>query len=666
MLPVVFYHLLMSLCPGGFIGVDVFFAISGYLICGGIVRDLQAGSFSMASFYFRRIRRIFPAYFVLVLSVLAAGLILYHWARIVPLAQTALFSTFFSANLYFWLDMGYFQLNAHDNPLLHLWSLGVEEQFYIIVPIALLVFWRIRRKSLMPTLLLCFMASFALCVVLGELGQSTTAFYTLPTRGWELLGGALVAMLPRAKDSRAAHRLSVIGIGLLVFSFSCISTRRTFGEAGTSVELILPFYGSLGITPFPGWVTLPAIGGSLLLLRYGNCGLVGRLLCSRPLVGIGKISYSLYLWHWPVMVFAGYVTYERQQSLWPASTILAISFLTAYLSWQWVEMPVRLSQGLTFPRAFIGAGAGCVALAGIALFFIHTDGLRHALHQRANVYASAPRSFMENFQKFRPRPAFRPPPYPGFDTTYVRPLGRRDQAPSFCLAGDSHAASLAPGLDSVAATHSRSGVFLAASMHPYVEEGSNTLAQRLLEWAARHPDIRDIYLVGRWMTEYRIPDGIPALGDKGRIERVLPPPSIVQQMAENFRRTALWFARHGKRVFVFSCVPEYGYNPADMAARREIIPLDLPIDITREDYSDRQAPVSQVLEALETEGLITVIPLHSAFFSVENSLVMSPTGSPYYQDGNHLTPEGACYAVETIAPLLWGEASTAREARQAQ
>jgi peptidoglycan/LPS O-acetylase OafA/YrhL len=296
-LPVLFYHLWMPLCPAGFMGVDVFFVISGYLICGGIIRDLEVGSFSMKSFYFRRIRRIFPAYFAVVVFVLIAGISLYHWARIIPLAQTALFSAFFSTNIYFWLDIGYFQPHAHGNPLLHLWSLGVEEQFYIIIPIALLTLWKIRRTSLVPALVVAFAASLLLCLVLGHKGQSTTAFYILPTRGWELLAGALLATRSPAKPSLVSTLLSIIGFLLIAASYWCFSTEKTFRLGGTGVEILLPFFGSLGFAPFPGWVTLPAVAGSLLLLRYGSHGLSTKLLCSPLLVGIGKISYSLYLWH---------------------------------------------------------------------------------------------------------------------------------------------------------------------------------------------------------------------------------------------------------------------------------------------------------------------------------------------------------------------------------
>jgi peptidoglycan/LPS O-acetylase OafA/YrhL len=657
-LPVLFYHLRNNICPGGFTGVDVFFAISGYLICGGIVRDLRAGSFSLVSFYFRRIRRIFPAYFVVVLSVLAAGIILYHWARIVPLARTALFSSFFSTNLYFWLDMGYFQPDAHDNPLLHLWSLGVEEQFYIVIPIALLLLWRVKPQALFPAISLCFIGSLALCLLFGPLGQSTTAFYVLPTRGWELLAGALIAILPRPKESAAGRLFAALGIVLLVISYGCLSTAETFGDRGTRVAVMLPFFGNMGLAPFPGWVTLPSIMGSLILLHYGKWGPVGRLLCSKPLVAVGKISYSLYLWHWPVIVFTDYITYDRRQSLFWYFVIITISFLAAYLSWRWVEMPFRLSRRFNPQRAFISVGVACSALAALTVILISTDGLRNILHLRANAYASPPRSFVKNFEKFVPLPAFQPPAYPAIDHAFFRRIGTKDLKPTFCLIGDSHAEALAPGMDTVAAELHQSGLYLSRRMDVRVVEGSNSLMQRLLEWVAENPDIRDVYLVCRWNYMYGILEGIPRLGDKGRIPPISPSLEKAAQMEADFRTTASWFSRHGKRVFVFTSVPEYGYAPADIAARREIIPLKLPIDMTLRDYNNRQASVLRTLETLQKEGLLTVIPLHAAFFYGEESLVMSDTGKPYYSDTHHITAEGAEHAIRILAPMLWPISNT--------
>ena len=652
-LPVFLYHLQMSLCPAGFLGVDVFFVISGYLICGGILRDLQAGKFSMRAFYFRRIRRIFPAYFAVVVGVLLMGVAVYHWARLVPLAQTALFSALFSSNLYFWLDMGYFQPNAHANALLNLWSLGVEEQFYIIIPLALLVIWKIRRALVVPVLLVAGVGSLALCVWLGHKGQSTTAFYILPTRGWELLAGALLAAAPAVKKSAQSKGLAALGLALVVLSFWSFSTAKSFTWGGTKVEIILPLLGHFGVSPFPGWVNLPVILGSLLLLRHGDAGLVGRLLGARPLVGVGKISYSLYLWHWPVIVFARYLNYEHQGVL-ASVLIVVLSFLFAWLSWRWIEMPVRLSPGFTARRAFVFAGAGVAMLVAACALLIGTQGFRERLHQRANAFAFPPRPFLPNLEKLAPRPPeFQPPPLPALDARYVRTLGRTGAPPTFCLVGDSHAEALAPGLDAVAAEQGRAGLYVAFKMHPYVHEGSASQEQRLLDWVAAHPDVQDVYLVARWVHHFRILEGLPKLGDKGRVEPVMLPPANARTLEEDLRRTAQWFVRHGKRVLVFTTVPEYGYAPVDIVARSQIVPLHYPVEISRTDYQSRQGAILGVLGRLEKEGLFTVIPLHAGLFAGEGSVFMSADGKAFYSDGDHLTPDGARRAAEAVAPWLW-------------
>ena len=554
--PVILYHLMRMICPAGFLGVDIFFVISGYLICGGILRDLQNGEFSLTSFYHRRIRRIFPAYFAVVFCVLAASAFLYHWARLVPVAQTALFSVFFSTNLYFWLDMGYFQPNAHGNPLLNLWSLGVEEQFYIIAPIASVILWKIRRNSLIPAFLLLFIASLILCVFLGQKGQSTTVFYILPTRAWELLAGALLTTLPRARQSLRSTLLSFFGLALILFSFWCLSTEKTFTQGGTSVELFLPFLGSLGIFPFPGLVNLPVILGSLLLLQYGNTGPISQILCSRGFLGIGKISYSLYLWHWPVIVFSRYINYDHPNAA-SSMAVLLISFLLAYVSWRWVEMPVRISNRFTPRVAFASVGLGCGVLAAICLLFIGTDGLREQIHQTANRHASPPRPFLPNFSKFAPPlPPFQPLAYPAFDSHYIKPIGLPNQKPTFCLIGDSHAEALEPGLDAAALDFRQSGLHVTRNMHPFAEEGATNTEQRILDWIAANPDIRDVYVVGRWLQEFRIPDGMPALGDKGKIQPTSLDAGTALHIENSFRHNAQWFIRHGKRVYVFTTVPE--------------------------------------------------------------------------------------------------------------
>ncbi len=649
--PVLLFHLASSLCPAGFVGVDVFFVISGYLICGGIFRDLEQGTFSLRAFYFRRIRRIFPAYFTVMAVVLLVGLLFYHWARVVPLAQTALFSSLFSANLYFWLDTGYFQPNAHANALLNLWSLGVEEQFYIVIPVVTLLLWKLTKRCVMPVFLTCLCGSLAICLFLGMRGDSTTAFYTLPTRAWELFAGALISRLPSAGKGLRTDLLSLLGLLLLVASFWCLSVKKTYENGGTNVELILPFLGSLGIHPFPGWVSLPAVAGSLLLLHYGATGATAPLLGSPLFVGIGKISYSLYLWHWPVVCFARYVSYDHSHPALMAAAG-AFSFAAAYLSWRFVELPFRLNRQFTPRRAFTWTALACGSLAALCTVLIQTEGLRHFLHQDAARCTAAPRPFLSNFNKFRQIPAFHPPAYPSLDPHYVEPMGAPGK-PTFCLLGDSHAEALLPGLDRIAREQDQSGLFIIQRIHPVIHEPSAPPEMKLFEWIAAHPDIHDIYLVGRWLKEYRIEGSIPRLGEKGRIAPLMIEETALSRIESDFQRTAEWFTQRGKKVYLFTTVPEYGYGVADIAARSRIIPNPYPIELTRQDYENRQGSLTSIFSKLEQQGLVTIVPLHASLFAHDCSVYMSPEGQPYYSDGDHLTAAGATLVSRSIAPLLW-------------
>ncbi len=651
-IPVVIYHFLSGWCPAGFLGVDIFFVISGYLICGGIFKDLAQGRFSLTGFYHRRIRRIFPAYFVLVLVTLAVGVALYHWNRLIPLAQTALFSTLFSTNFYFWLDMGYFQPNAHGNPLLNLWSLGVEEHFYIVVPLATWLVWVVARKRVLAVYAAATVGSLLLCVFLAGHGQSTTAFYILPTRAWELLAGALLALAPPVRPRRWQHAASGLGLLLVLLSFWCLTTARTADRNGTSVELVLPFAGSLGLYPFPGMITVPVVLGSMLLIYYGATGPVSRMLGSGPFIGIGKISYSLYLWHWPILVFTGYITYNSGPS-WATGLALALAFVAAYASWRWVEMPVRLSKKFTPRRAFTTAGAGCALLAGLCVLLISTSGLRNVAHAEANHFVGAPRPFLPNLEKFALKKTFSPPPYPGIDANFVVRIGAPDVPPSFILIGDSHAQALAPGLSRAAAEHGKSGYQVLIFMHPYVNDDTNSNPQRILRWAAGQSEIHDIYFLGRWPTQFEIEQGQAGLDDRGRIPEVTVTPALQAEIRRRFFKSAEWFSQHGKQVYFFTCIPDYLLAPNDIVARSKIIPTHHTIEISPQDYWNRQKPITTVFAELERARVARIIPLESAFIKGDKVEISAPDGTPWYSDGNHLTPEGAYHAVQTVAPLLW-------------
>jgi len=400
-LPVVLFHVLAYLCPGGFAGVDVFFVISGYLITGGILRDLDKDRFTIRNFYYRRIRRIMPAYFALIACVFAAGCAIYYSLPLIHLGDATVMGTLFSANLYFWaLGGDYFAPDVHTNPLLHLWSLSVEEQFYLCIPLLCAILWKFRRQLVAPTLATIAVLSFAGAVYAVATGKQGNAFYLLQFRAWELLAGSLLSMLPSLKaqvetPTEVAPRYMRIGNRRHLSFWSRLANPSPLLAAAGLLMVLIPYAVLSSKTPFPGATALSSVTGAALLIRYGQTGWIKALLSWRPFVAIGKISYSLYLWHWPVTVFWKYAVYN-QLYVYDYIGMFLFSLLLAYLSWRFVELPVRTSPAWTLRRSFTFAGAGIVLLVSIGTICVFQKGWPTVLHPLANSLTNERPQFVES------------------------------------------------------------------------------------------------------------------------------------------------------------------------------------------------------------------------------------------------------------------------------
>ncbi|WP_085630171.1 acyltransferase family protein [Pseudomonas sp. R16(2017)] len=322
-IPVILFHAGFEIFKGGFVGVDVFFVISGYLITSILLSEKEAGTFSLLKFYERRARRILPALFaVMVVSIIFA------WLWLLPrdmkdFAGSLAAVSVFSSNIFFWNASGYFDTATELKPMLHTWSLAVEEQYYLLFPIFLMATWKLGKKFIVSTLLLIFFASLMLAQINVE-KYPTATFYLLPTRAWELLMGALLAFYLFQEKKRHPGQITkqagaALGFSLIVFS---------------SV-----FYDKY--TPFPSlYALVPTVGASLIILYATPATFVGRLLGSRILVGIGLISYSAYLWHQPLFAFARYKT-SQNLDLTLTIVLLLLTATLAVLSWRFIETPFR-------------------------------------------------------------------------------------------------------------------------------------------------------------------------------------------------------------------------------------------------------------------------------------------------------------------------------------
>ncbi|MBF0157393.1 MAG: acyltransferase, partial [Magnetococcales bacterium] len=367
-LSVVFFHLSRSTLPGGYLGVDMFFVISGYLITSIIWRETQDNTFSILRFYDRRIRRILPALILsLFVTTLSASYFLLP-ADLVEYGKSLLATLAFVANIHFWLDSGYFGGVAEERPLLHMWSLGIEEQFYLLFPLLIAFFGRFMPRGATPTITLLTFGSLALNFLAIFLDGANPAFYLLPTRAWELGLGTLLVLSPRlASGFPGSGRVRT---GKEFPGFHWHTTAAVTG--GILVGLGL-FHPGLLSPLMP--VAVPVVAGTALLILTGQhgCSALHRFLSLPPVVFIGLISYSLYLWHWPIIVLGKYYL-VREFNVAEKAAVLASAIVCATASWHFVERPFR-SRDMPIRMVRSATGAGVAVLIAIAIAFVSADGL---------------------------------------------------------------------------------------------------------------------------------------------------------------------------------------------------------------------------------------------------------------------------------------------------
>lgn len=355
-LPVILFHAGFEWFSGGFVGVDIFFVISGYLITTIIISEMAEGKFSIINFYERRARRILPALFFVMAACLP-----FAWLWLTPsdledFGQSLVAVSTFSSNILFWRESGYFDTAAELKPLLHTWSLAVEEQYYILFPIFIILTWRLGLKWVLILLSIVFLVSLG-AAQWSAYNAPDAAFYLLPTRGWELLVGVFAAFYLKYNTYLKSHSinqaLSLLGFGMIVFSIIAFDKK----------------------TPFPSLYTLiPTIGTGLLILCAVPKTVIHKLLSLKFIVGIGLISYSAYLWHQPLLAFAKHVFSEEVPELLMLCLCL-MSLVAAWFSWRFIETPFRNRKRFDRASIFRLSAVGILMFSTIGLTLHFTNGL---------------------------------------------------------------------------------------------------------------------------------------------------------------------------------------------------------------------------------------------------------------------------------------------------
>jgi peptidoglycan/LPS O-acetylase OafA/YrhL len=488
-LAVVAFHANSSLVSGGFAGVDIFFVISGYLITGLIAKGIAAGNFSFAAFYTRRIKRIFPAYIVVALATLAVSSYLLIPNDYIFYTTSLAASWAFASNIFFsMLSWGYFGQRTEEFPLLHTWSLSVEEQFYFIFPILLIVLYRYFRKHVFAALLFIGIVF----LIISELKvNEIKAYFLLTSRAHELVIGALTYFLAQRFPLRSAalsNTLATIGLAMMLASIFLIEKT----------------------TPFPGIRSLyPCLGAALVILAGARENAFTPILKSRPFVFVGLISYSLYLWHWPIFSFLRYRRVDITPSVGFAA--VALAFVLSVLTWKFIEMPIRQNRAIGFRRAFTQIYLlPAAAFMAIGLYSYVTEGAPQRFSDETRELISS-----YSFERDLTRScSIRAEDYHKITLDYLlEHCAFGDERPAqaqVLLMGDSHAHHFKPFVDQLAKAAGLKAVYhvqgtcfptalQVTDKHP--EEGPSSCQQRNTDLLALAGNFRYVVLAGFWASE---------------------------------------------------------------------------------------------------------------------------------------------------------------------
>ncbi len=619
-LAVVGFHYDLPGLGGGFVGVDVFFVISGYLITSLILRGLQGEGFSLRRFYERRVRRIFPALFVVLAATCAAGTIVLLPGELEALGRSTLATLGFASNILFWSQSGYFAAPALTKPLLHTWSLAVEEQFYIVFPPLIFAVCRWRRSSMPWTVLALAGVSFAFSVY--QVGTDDAAAFFLPFgRAWEFLAGTWLVVSPwRDRELR--------------------SVRQVAGWAGLAAILAAAVSYD-GRTDFPGHGALLPVLGAAALIWSGERGHpVTRALSTWPAVSIGLVSYSLYLWHWPVLVLARAWLVVPPTPLQTAGLVV-LSFVLATATWRWVEQPFRRRRGAA--RAFAGAASAAAALGGAAAFLVLASGLPGRVPAEVNRLAAAAETVRQTdcFQRSAPEPG-----------SACR-LGESGD-PDFVLWGDSHARAVVPGFDELAREHGLAGLAFGrggcpplASVGRGAREPCRRMAREAIEYLVAEPGLRTVVMAARWDLYLQggalygravSEEGEEAEGERGRFARALE--ATVRRLREA-----------GLKVLLLGPVPEIPYDVPRALAASRFLNRHVELGPDRASFEARQAGVLAMLADLAARPGVSLVLPHAALCQSGTCHVIAG-GEPLYFDDSHLSPTGARVVVQSLSPEL--------------
>lgn len=622
---VILFHLFDLGNFNGYLGVDIFFVISGYLITRMVHAEMQEQKFSFIEFYYRRAKRIFPALLTVLTVTAGFSAWLLMPGELLSFGKSLMAASAFVSNILFWSEVDYFNAQAMTKPLLHTWSLAVEEQFYIFFPIGLWIMHKLFRNYIKLCLGFCLVVSFYLYLLAPYKHPPEMAFYFSPMRAWELLFGSLLAVTslqPYFQPLNSKWMLR-LGMGLILISL---------------------FMDKLS----GAWASVPnllAVLGASSLIAAGSFGQAGatptrlyRCLVSKPVVVTGKLSYSLYLWHWPIFVLLTYTMLEQAEWL-ISSVSLALTIGLSYLTWKYIETPFRQntfgwSRGMMFASCTIGFAV--LIMAGALIYqqrgFMPWHDKNIISHFEVTLGQNVPKEEV----KFSEQPIW----FLGSGTNY--------NEATMVIWGDSHGKALTPAVFEMMKERNQTGLFIHNECYFVTADLVQTdayrqcydITQKNLDFILATSSIKTVILSQRWSARVRNWKKIYGIEQD----------KIFAIREASLRELATTFKQHGKQLVIVSPTPE-------IESRRENIPsvlararhygqeIDLHLDYAT--YLKQEADMLRILKALEAEGLAHIIWI-ADILCPDHQCQMEDESGFYYYDDDHISS----YFARKLVPAL--------------
>jgi peptidoglycan/LPS O-acetylase OafA/YrhL len=651
-IPVILFHAGFELFDGGFVGVDIFFVISGYLITTILIEDIENNKLSLANFYERRARRIFPAlFFVMFVTILLFTTFLPP-TELRDFFQSIFAVSLFSSNFLFWMESGYFDSEAADKPLLHTWSIAVEEQYYLLFPIFLILAWRFGKNRVFWMIII--MAAISL--LLSEWGwrnKPVANFYLAPTRAWELLSGSIASFILHNKVLQKNNFLTFFGLFLIVFSIFNYDEK----------------------TPFPSLYSLAPVAGTLLIILFADKNLlVTRILSSKPIVTIGLISYSAYLWHHPILVFTNLYFFNGITDIMLIAIVIGV-FVLAYFSWKYIENPFRKNV-LNRKQFFLISFTIILAFLTLSISYqLNILKLKTTDYYWGNHVHELPKKFT-GIKIDGVNCSSRDP----FSSCVIG----KNSTNQVVIIGDSHARTLTEPAFELASQDRLSFVDMTASSCPFLlkvniflngilkEECSESLQERRLDYLR---ELEPSLILMHSRFSYYLHDS-PFDNTIGGVEPTPSSKSYGIKGDESFEERRKIFSNSlrntvneldsiGHSVVIISPVPTNGWHPAkrllgimNKYGRNETLEIQdvrslmsIPKDAVNKRQSDIQIIINEIAEDFDN---VSVFNSLNIFCDMNRCHAISENGNILYADRHHLSSDGASYLLSAVLSEAFG------------